>query len=70
MTRRKLFSGLLSAPVVALFGAATTRADPDEARSLVLGPGKYTIAPGGRIHIPDGSGVRIEGCTFENCVIE
>ncbi len=70
MTRRTLFSALLSMPVGAVVSVATAKADSKEERLVVLGPGKYTIAPGGGIRISDQSGIHIEGCIFENCVIE
>lgn len=68
MTRRSLLSGLWKAPLVALGAVAVARAeDPD--KIMVIGPGKYTIAPGGGIRIAGASHVRIEGCTFEGCII-
>lgn len=70
MTRRTLFFGLLSAPVAALLGMAAAEAEPKQKRLLVVGPGRYTIAPSGGIFITGASSLRIEGCTFENCVIE
>ena len=64
MTRKSLLSGLWKAPLVALGAVAVARAeDPD--KTMVIGPGKYTIAHGGGIRIAGASHVRIEGCTFE-----
>jgi hypothetical protein len=70
MTRRTLFSGLVSVPFGALVGAAAAKADAKDERLVVFGPGKYSIAPGGGIRITGASDVHIEGCTLENCVIE
>lgn len=68
MTRKSLLSGLWKAPLVALGAVAAARAeDPD--KTMVIGPGKYTIAPGGGIKIVGASHVRIEGCMFEGCTI-
>lgn len=69
MTRKSLLSGLWKAPLVALGAVAAARAeDPD--KIMIIGPGKYTIAPGGGIKIVGASDVRIEGCTMEACTVK
>lgn len=64
MTRRSLLSGLWKAPLVALGSVATGRAE-DSDKTMLIGPGQYTIAKGGGIIIVGASSVRIEGCTIE-----
>jgi hypothetical protein len=64
MTRQSLLSALWKAPLLALgAGAAARAASRDD--TVTLGPGKYTVAPRGRIKIAGASHVRIEGCTFK-----
>lgn len=70
MTRRAVFSGLLSIPIAAAAVAAAARADTQEDRLVIIGPGKYTIAPGGGIRITGASDVHIQGCTIERCTFE
>jgi hypothetical protein len=64
MTRKSLLSGLWKAPLVALGAIATARAE-DSDKTMIIGPGTYTIAQGGGISIVGASDVRIEGCTME-----
>lgn len=64
LTRRSLLSALCKVPVVALSAIATARAD-DPGNTITIGPGRYTIAPGGGIKIAGAS-----SCRFERCHIE
>lgn len=70
MTRRALFLALLSIPVAAAAGPPETRANTEGERSFILGPGRYTIAPGGGIRISGASDVHIQGCSIERCTFE
>lgn len=67
MTRRSLFQLLAGAPLAAFCGSGMPAAADGELR-VQLGPGRYTIAPGGGISV-FANGVRIEGCTFQGCAV-
>ena len=68
MMSRKALLALLGAAPLAPF-SRTAQTGPSAKAQLYLGPGRYTVAEGGGIRV-SGSGVRIEGCTFENCTVE
>lgn len=69
MTRQTLLSSLLVAPFAALVGAKASGREIGDADTVILGPGRYTVAQGGGIRIAGASNVRIEGCTFESSKI-
>lgn len=67
MTRQGLLQLLAGAPLVA-FSAQLARVAGDGELCLHLGPGRYTIAPGGSVAVFEHA-IRIEGCTFEGCTV-
>jgi hypothetical protein len=68
MTRFSLFSTLLTLPLLGAVGL--NRRTSDENSAVVLGPGTYTIGPNGSIRLGQNGQVKIEGVTFDACVIE
>jgi hypothetical protein len=68
MTRQGLLQLLGAAPLAVPLGCLTKVVE-DGRHRLYLGPGTYSIGPGGGMWFSD-RGVRIEGCTFDGCRVE
>jgi hypothetical protein len=66
--RQGLLQLLGAAPLASLLGRPT-KAVEDRRIRLHLGPGTYSIGPGGGMWFSE-HGVRIEGCTFDGCRVE
>jgi hypothetical protein len=69
MTRLGMLSALIWSPVacIGLMRASTrenSRCENHGEKVIVLGPGNYSIAPGGEVGIVAAASVSIRNCTF------